>query len=57
MVRHELIDYYLAMGPMVLGHNPEPVRRAAIEQLSRGILYGGQRHVEAAAVVAAASEV
>ena len=42
-----LIDYYLAMGPMILGHIPEPVRQAAIEQLSRGILYGGQSHVEA----------
>jgi glutamate-1-semialdehyde 2,1-aminomutase len=46
---NELIDYYLAMGPMILGHNPEPVRRAAIEQLSRGILYGGQSRIEAEA--------
>ncbi len=44
---NELIDYYLALGPMILGHNPEPVRTAAIEQLSRGILYGGQSRIEA----------
>ena len=42
-----LIDYYLALGPMILGHNPEPVRRAAMEQLDRGILYGGQSLLEA----------
>ena len=42
-----LIDYYLALGPMILGHNPEPVRQAAMEQLSRGILYGGQSRLEA----------
>ena len=42
-----LIDYYLALGPMILGHNPEPVRSAAMEQLGRGILYGGQSLLEA----------
>jgi glutamate-1-semialdehyde aminotransferase len=26
---NRLIDYYLGMGPMILGHNPEGVRRAA----------------------------
>ncbi len=46
---NELIDYYLAMGPMILGHNPEVVRRAALEQLERGILYGGQSRLEAEA--------
>lgn len=46
---NELIDYYLAMGPMILGHNPEVVRAAVIEQLSRGILYGGQSRIEAEA--------
>ena len=42
-----LIDYYLALGPMILGHNPEPVRQAVMAQLSRGILYGGQSLLEA----------
>jgi len=46
---NRLVDYYLGMGPMILGHNPEPVRRAVAEQLERGILYGGQSVVEAEA--------
>lgn len=46
---NRLIDYYLGMGPMMLGHNPEPVRRAVIAELERGILYGGQSRVEAEA--------
>ncbi len=41
-----LIDYYLGMGPMVLGHRPEPVVAAVRAQLERGILYGGQSEVE-----------
>lgn len=44
---NELIDYYLALGPMILGHNPEAVRTAAAAQLSKGILYGGQSMLEA----------
>jgi len=46
---NRLVDYYLGMGPMILGHNPEPVRRAVIAQLEQGILYGGQSRVEAEA--------
>lgn len=46
---NRLIDYYLGMGPMILGHNPESVRRAVVEQLDRGFLYGGQSPVEAEA--------
>ena len=46
---NRLIDYYLAMGPMILGHNPEVVRRAVIAQLERGVLYGGQSRIEAEA--------
>ena len=46
---NRLIDYYLAMGPMILGHNPEVVRRAVIAQLDRGVLYGGQSRIEAEA--------
>jgi glutamate-1-semialdehyde 2,1-aminomutase len=44
---NRLIDYYLGMGPMILGHNPEPVRRAAAAQLEQGILFGAQSRVEA----------
>jgi glutamate-1-semialdehyde 2,1-aminomutase len=46
---NRLIDYYLGMGPMILGHSPEAVRRAAAAQLERGILYAGQCEVEAEA--------
>jgi len=46
---NRLIDYYLGMGPMILGHSPESVRRAAAAQLERGLLYAGQCEVEAEA--------
>jgi len=43
---NRLIDYYLAMGPMILGHNPPSVIEAAKKQLDRGILFSGQTEVE-----------
>ena len=43
---NRLIDYYLGMGRMILGHNPEAVWCAAAAQLERGILYGGQIDLE-----------
>lgn len=43
---NRLIDYYLGMGPMILGHNPEAVISAFEEQLRYGILYAGQSEVE-----------
>ncbi len=43
---NRLIDYYLGMGPMILGHNPAPVLEAVREELSSGILYAGQSRVE-----------
>jgi glutamate-1-semialdehyde 2,1-aminomutase len=46
---NRLIDYYLALGPMILGHTPPDVIAAARAQLDRGILYGGQSEVEFAA--------
>ncbi|MFP5465631.1 MAG: aspartate aminotransferase family protein [Gammaproteobacteria bacterium] len=46
---NRLIDYYLGMGPMILGHTPGPVLRAVAEQLQRGLLYGGQSVLEAEA--------
>jgi len=46
---NRLIDYYLGMGPMILGHTPRDVRDAAAAQLDRGLLYGGQSDVETAA--------
>ena len=43
---NRLIDYYLGMGPMILGHNPQRIIAAAREQLGRGILFAGQTEVE-----------
>ena len=43
---NRLIDYYLGMGPMILGHNPAPVLEAVQAQLSAGILYAGQSRIE-----------
>jgi glutamate-1-semialdehyde 2,1-aminomutase len=43
---NRLIDYYLGMGPMILGHNPPSVIDAAKRQLDHGILFAGQTEVE-----------
>ncbi|MEJ0085297.1 MAG: aminotransferase class III-fold pyridoxal phosphate-dependent enzyme [Pseudomonadota bacterium] len=43
---NRLIDYYLGMGPMILGHAPEEVIGAVREQLERGILFAGQTEIE-----------
>jgi len=43
---NRLIDYYLGMGPMILGHTPQDVIAAVQDQLGRGILYAGQSAVE-----------
>ncbi len=43
---NRLIDYYAAMGAMVLGHSPEVVGRAVSDQLRKGILFGGQAEIE-----------
>jgi glutamate-1-semialdehyde 2,1-aminomutase len=43
---NRLIDYYLALGPMILGHSPRDVIDAAKRQLDVGILYGGQSELE-----------
>lgn len=46
---NRLIDYYLGMGPMILGHSPATVCEAAARQLQNGILFAGQTTVEAEA--------
>lgn len=46
---NRIIDYYLGMGPMILGHTPADVIAAATEQMRKGILYGGQSGPEAEA--------
>ena len=43
---NRLIDYYLGMGPMILGHSPSCVLEAAGAQLRSGILFAGQTEVE-----------
>src|SRR5579875_836911 len=43
---NRLIDYYLGMGPMILGHTPQDVIEAATKQMQRGILFAGQSAVE-----------
>ncbi|WP_159718049.1 aspartate aminotransferase family protein [Geminicoccus flavidas] len=43
---NRLIDYYLALGPMILGHTPAEVIAAVQEQATRGILFGGQSELE-----------
>ena len=43
---NKLIDYYLGMGPMILGHNPQALTDAVTEQMKHGILFGGQSRVE-----------
>ena len=46
---NRLIDYYLGMGPMILGHNPQAVLAAVRERLDSGVLFAGQTKVEQAA--------
>lgn len=41
-----LIDYYLGMGPMILGHRPPAVVEAVRAQMDRGLLFGGQCQAE-----------
>lgn len=43
---NKLIDFYLGMGPMLLGHNPERVLAAARRQLEKGILFAAQTEAE-----------
>lgn len=40
------VDYYLGMGPMILGHTPRAVVDAVSDQVRRGILYAGQSELE-----------
>lgn len=43
---NHLIDYYLGMGPMILGHDPQEVIAAVRLQLDQGILFASQTEVE-----------
>jgi len=46
---NRLIDYYLGMGPMILGHKPKALVDAVKAQIDNGILFGGQSPIEAEA--------
>jgi glutamate-1-semialdehyde 2,1-aminomutase len=43
---NRLIDYYLGMGPMILGHNPPEVIEAVRRQLDKGLLFAAQTEIE-----------
>ena len=43
---NEFIDYCMAYGPMILGHNPPAVREAIQNQLEKGWLYGTPSNLE-----------
>lgn len=46
---NKLIDYYLGMGPMILGHKPQALVDAVKSQVESGILFAGQTAIEAEA--------
>jgi glutamate-1-semialdehyde 2,1-aminomutase len=46
---NRLIDYYLGMGPMILGHKPQALVDAVKSQIDKGILFAGQTAIEAEA--------
>ncbi len=43
---NRLIDYYCAMGAMILGHSPKTVQQAVKDQVDKGILYAAQSPIE-----------
>lgn len=44
---NDYVDLVMALGPLLLGHNPQQVIGAAIESYSRGVQFGGQHLGEA----------
>ena len=43
---NKLIDYYLGMGPMILGYNPPSIRKAVKKGIEEGIFFGAQSKYE-----------
>ena len=43
---NEYVDFIGSWGPMILGHNFEPVYRAAVESAARGLSYGAATRAE-----------
>ena len=40
------VDYALGYGPLILGHSPEPIRRALHAQIDRALTFGSQHALE-----------
>ena len=43
---NKLIDYYLGMGPMILGYNPPSIKKAIQKGIENGIFFGAQSKYE-----------
>lgn len=43
---NELIDYYMGMGPIILGHNPAAIAEAIADQARNGLLFAAQSEIE-----------
>ena len=43
---NKLIDYYLGMGPMILGYNPTSIRKAVKKGIEEGVFFGAQSKYE-----------
>ena len=43
---NKLIDYYLGMGPMILGYNPSLIKEAVIKGIEEGFFFGAQSKYE-----------
>ena len=43
---NKLIDYYLGMGPMILGYNPSSIKKAIKRGIEEGIFFGAQSKYE-----------
>jgi glutamate-1-semialdehyde 2,1-aminomutase len=41
-----LIDYYMGMGPIIIGHNPPSIAEAVAEQARSGLLFAAQSEIE-----------
>ena len=43
---NELIDYYMGMGPIILGHSPQVIVDAVADQVERGLFFAAQTEIE-----------
>src|SRR5437588_779017 len=47
--RNRYVDYYLGMGPVILGHTAEEVADPVRREVGKGVLFAGQTEIEYAA--------